>query len=781
MPQVSASDLTLTIKAVDQASAILRKVNGAIDTTTESAGKFGDSLTRIRDVALGVYLPQLGARILSAGAQIITAAGDFEQGMNVFQGISGATATEMERVGKKAQELGNDITLPGVSAKTAADAMTELAKAGLSVNETMAASKGVLALAKAGQLQTADAATITANALLAFNLSGSEASRVADLLAAAANASSADVSDMGMALQQSAAVAAQTKRPVEDLTAQIALMANAGIKGSDAGTSLKTMMSVLSAPTDVARAALNELGVSVYDTGGKMKTTRDLILQFTQGLKNKTDAQKNDLLHTVFGSDAIRAASIVIGGGVKKYDEMTTAVTKAGAAQKLAASYSQGWNGIIQSVGNTLETVSLRIGLKLLPTLNRVGSVFANELGPTLDGVLSTAGRISREVGSYLAPGLGRLAAAVKQQVIPTLTILNESVIKPLATVIGGTLVIGIGLLVDALTFLSSTARPLTATLLGVGAALAALKFGQLVMGVYAFAVALDVAAIASRGMAVALALLNINPIVLAASALIGAFTMLAALQGPFAMASNNTKAAIERHKSAQDALNNSMREAKAAQDALKGALLDQEGASIRVEQAQRNLERAVRDFGPKSLEARQASYDLKQAQQALGDATQRVAEKTDEVKRKQEEVVARKDQVKKAAAEMRDAANESAGGFRNLANTMQDVVNRQQTIKAGTANGSSSPLTLDKMGIKLPGHARGTNYAPGGLTIVGEEGPELVNLPRGSRVTPAAQTRQVLGASQPAQINVTQIINSKVDYMQGMAELGFMLRGAAR
>lgn len=128
--------------------------------------------------------------------------------------------------------------------------MVELGKSGLSVNDTIATSKGVLSLVKAGQMETAQAAEIAANALNAFGYKGTEGSRVADILAAAANASSADVTDFAYSLQMSSAGAAAVKVPIDNPVASIGLMATNGIKGSDAGTSLKTMFMNLIRQTD---------------------------------------------------------------------------------------------------------------------------------------------------------------------------------------------------------------------------------------------------------------------------------------------------------------------------------------------------------------------------------------------------------------------------------------------------------------------------------------------------------------------------------------------------
>ena len=177
-----------------------------IASASKSMQNAGDSM-----VATGARLTAgVSAPLLGIGVSAIKAAADFETSMSVLKSVSSATSDEMKKMQQLAIALGNDLTIPGASASDAANAMVELAKAGLSVNDTMSAAKGVLQLAAAGELSTGEAATTAAAALNAFHLQGSEATRVADLLAAAANASAADVRGVGQSMQMAASVFARS-------------------------------------------------------------------------------------------------------------------------------------------------------------------------------------------------------------------------------------------------------------------------------------------------------------------------------------------------------------------------------------------------------------------------------------------------------------------------------------------------------------------------------------------------------------------------------------------
>jgi TP901 family phage tail tape measure protein len=320
-------------------------VNARISQTGDAFMAFGQKSF------IGVTLP-----LAALGTQAFRTAKDFDTSMNVLRSVTGATEAQFEQLRQKAQELGADLTLPGTSAADAGEAMAELAKAGLSVNNVLAASRGVLQLSAAGQLSNAKAAEITAGALNMFGMEGERASEVADLLAAAANRSSANVTDMGDALRMSGSVAAMAGLEIDELITAIAMMANAGLKGSDAGTSIKQMLLSLQAPSAAASRLMQELGISVYDAQGAMLPMPEIIRQFSAQLGGLTQEQRNAALATIFGSDAVRAANVVLMQGVDAYDAMNAAVTENGAAANLAGAYMQGLNGAIENITSALET-----------------------------------------------------------------------------------------------------------------------------------------------------------------------------------------------------------------------------------------------------------------------------------------------------------------------------------------------------------------------------------------------------------------------------------------
>lgn len=355
----------------------MNKAESSAKTTFDKIGAAGDKMKSVgTKMTTHFTLPIVAGLGLAAKSF-----GDFETSLNTFQAVSSATRTEMERVGKLAKDLGNDVKLPATSAKDAAEAMTELAKAGLNVQQSMDAARAVLQLSAAAQIDNAQAAVIVGDALNAFRLPGKEAARVADLLAGAANSASGEITDMASSLQMSAAVFAAAGVPVEDLTTAIALMARNGIKGSDAGTSLKTALIHLQNPSEKAAGVMKELGFNIFDAEGNMKSMRQIIADLAKATKGLTEEQRAQALATLFGTDGLRAANILLAEGVQGFDAMRESVTKTGSAQAVAEAKTKGFNGSLQALKSQLETLAITVGPAVTDFLGKVIMI----LGPLVN------------------------------------------------------------------------------------------------------------------------------------------------------------------------------------------------------------------------------------------------------------------------------------------------------------------------------------------------------------------------------------------------------------
>ena len=353
----------------------------AIKGTEEFTGKLGQARRGILATSLsflgirGATLAAgssflIGAAAVASFAKAIGSAASFEQELNVFQATAAATAQEMKEVQRVAVDLGADITLPGVGAADAAEAMTALAKAGIEVQDALDGARGVLQLATAAQISNAEATELVASALNAFGLAGIEATRVADLLAGASIEAQGSIQDMGIALQQSSAVARQANLNLDDTVAFITLLAQAGIRGSDAGTSIRTAILRLIAPTKEATKELRKLGLTVFDAQQNFRP--EIFAEIDRALSGLNETAKNQVLRRIFGQDAIRFAVIAGRAGTEGLNNVRDAVSETGLAAQLAEARTKGFSGQVSALKNSFEQLGLAIGKSIIPTLEPV-------------------------------------------------------------------------------------------------------------------------------------------------------------------------------------------------------------------------------------------------------------------------------------------------------------------------------------------------------------------------------------------------------------------------
>ncbi len=340
------------------------------------------SAVGLRGAALTAATPFIvtSAALIAIGKSV-SLASKLQSELAVFNVTAGATADQMETVREKALALGRDVTLPAVSAGDAAVALTELAKAGLSVQDSLDGAKGVLQLATAANIDFSAATQLTASALNAFGLAGLEATHVADVLANSANRSQGSITDAGVALQQSSAVARQAGLSLEQTAAALTLFARAGLRGSDAGTSLRTALIRLINPSTKASALIQKLGLHIRDASGNINL--NVFDEFTQKTKEFSAAQRDQALAIIFGQDAIRGAAILAREGRKGLDAELQGINKQGTAAEVAAARTSGFAGSIENLKNQLSDAGEALGSSLLPQLTILADSMANAIHTT--------------------------------------------------------------------------------------------------------------------------------------------------------------------------------------------------------------------------------------------------------------------------------------------------------------------------------------------------------------------------------------------------------------
>lgn len=354
-------------RSMNSAATSTKQLGQAGEQASKSTDKTGDSFGKSAKKFIAGAVTILGVgKAMKDTAQLGMS---FEQQMAQLGAVTEASGSQMDALGARARELGNSVDLPTASASDAAAAMLELAKGGLSVEESMAAAKGTLQLAAAAQIDGAQAAEIQSNAINTFALAGEDAGRVADVLANTANAASGEITDFAQGLAQTGLPAKALGISLEDTSTALGIFANNGMKGSDAGTSLKTMLISLTSPSKAQAAALKELGVSAFDAEGNFVGLETISGQLAAASARMTTEQYNAAAATAFGTDAVRAATAFAAAGSDGFNEMAEAVSRQGGAASLAEAQTQGLQGAIGLVKNVAEEAQLALFEGLSPTL----------------------------------------------------------------------------------------------------------------------------------------------------------------------------------------------------------------------------------------------------------------------------------------------------------------------------------------------------------------------------------------------------------------------------
>lgn len=329
---------------------------------TRAVGTQAEKLAQTRQAmqTLGTAGVAMGAAVAAGIGVAVAKFAEFDQAMS-FVAATGDDAREnLDSLRQAALDAGAATVF---SASEAANAIEEMAKAGLSARDILSGGlTGALDLAAAGGLEVADAAGIAATALKIFNLEGSDMSHVADLLAAGAGKAMGDVSDLSAALAQGGQVAAATGLSIEETTAALASFASQGLLGSDAGTSFKTMLQRLTPQSDEARRKMEELGVSAYDSSGNFIGLAEFAGNLQDALADLTPEQRNAALSVMFGSDAVRAANVIYQEGEAGIRDWITAVDDQGYAAETAATRLDNLVGDWEAFTGALDTAFISMG-----------------------------------------------------------------------------------------------------------------------------------------------------------------------------------------------------------------------------------------------------------------------------------------------------------------------------------------------------------------------------------------------------------------------------------
>lgn len=334
----------------------------AVQQKTAQTGSEIEKLNQKRQAftQLGTSAIGFGAAAAAGVGVAISKFADFDQQMSYVQAATHETASNMNLLRDAALEAGARTVY---SATEAAGAIEELAKAGVTTKDILSGGlDAALDLAAAGGLDVADAAGIAATALKTFKLEGEDMSHVADLLAAGAGKATGDVSELAQALAQGGLVAKSTGLSIEETTAGLAAFAENGLRGSDAGTSFKSMLQRLTPQSAEARDEMDRLGISAYNSQGQFIGLANFAGNLQQSLKDLTPEQRNAALATIFGADAVRAANVLYENGAEGIQDWTDKVNDSGYAAETAALRLDNLKGDVEQLGGALDTSLIQSG-----------------------------------------------------------------------------------------------------------------------------------------------------------------------------------------------------------------------------------------------------------------------------------------------------------------------------------------------------------------------------------------------------------------------------------
>ena len=394
-------------------------------TALEKMGVLGETLQSAGDKISGVgqKLLPVTAGVTALGTIAVKTGADFDSAMSKVAAVSGATGSEMDALREKAREMGSKTKF---SASEAADAMNYMAMAGWKTNDMLSGIEGIMNLAAASGEDLASTSDIVTDALTAFGLSASDSGHFADILAAASSNANTNVSMMGETFKYAAPVLGSLGYSAEDSAIAIGLMANAGIKSSQAGTALRSAITNLANPTGTVASAMEQYGISLTDSSGKMYSLRELMEQLRQKLGGLSEAEQAQAAASLFGKEAMSGMLAIINGSPADFEKLSNAIDTCsdtvdgynGTTEKMAAVMQDNLAGQVTILKSQLEELAISFSDILMPTIRSVVSRIQdlvdklNQLDPQTKETIAKIALVAAALGPMLVV-LGKTISSV--------------------------------------------------------------------------------------------------------------------------------------------------------------------------------------------------------------------------------------------------------------------------------------------------------------------------------------------------------------------------------
>lgn len=365
-----------------QYDALQREIietENSLKSLEQQASKTGKAFKNISDSSMKIskvtgevgkeMTTKVTAPIVAVGALGLKTAADFEKGMSSVKAITGATVEELSQLKEKALQLGESTSF---SASGVTEAMTEMAKAGWSTKDILTGVGGVLDASAASGENLGSVATIVADAISGFNMKASESGKVADVLTQAANAGTIGINDLGESFKYIAPLSNSMGFNIEEVTSAITAMSMSGIKGSQAGTSLKNSLTNMIKPTKDMQGAMDELGIKITNQDGSFKSLDEILRGMRTSFSGLSDEQKAYYATVIAGKEGQAGLLSLLNMSQEEYDKISASMKNAGGIAKETADVMQdNLSSKIEALGGALETLSVRFGDLVVPALTK--------------------------------------------------------------------------------------------------------------------------------------------------------------------------------------------------------------------------------------------------------------------------------------------------------------------------------------------------------------------------------------------------------------------------
>lgn len=383
--EIGASDeATPVIRAAQDAAeswggSVFNATIGVIDAATAP-------ISKLASIAKNPVVQ--GASLIGAGfgvAESVNSFQDFESMMSQVKAISGATGQAFDDLTAKAQEMGATTKF---TATESAEAFNYMAMAGWKPQQMIDGISGIMSLAAASGEDLGTTSDIVTDALTAFGLQAGDAGHFADVLAQASANANTNVSMLGESFKYVAPVAGAMNYSVEDTSLALGLMANASIKGSMAGTALKTSLANMAAPTDSMAAAMDKYGISLTDSEGNMKSLRGVIDNLRGSLGGLSETEQTAAASTIFGKEAMAGMLAIINASEEDYNKLSTAIGNSkDAAEGMADTMLDNLKGSFTLMQSAIEGTENAFGKRLSPYLRGIAGGITDMMPEITDGI----------------------------------------------------------------------------------------------------------------------------------------------------------------------------------------------------------------------------------------------------------------------------------------------------------------------------------------------------------------------------------------------------------